>query len=176
MLERLTKHPQDFGTIGPLLLRPTSRGSIKLADNSAFTPPRILPNYLSTSYDRDILLYGLRLVIKILHTQAMKGVFDGWYTPWFNPANEKEPSDAELRRYLRENADTIYHPMGTAKMGPREDEMDVVDHRLRVHGVDGLRVVDASVSPTPLACHTCAPVVAVAEKAADLIKEDNGHS
>jgi len=79
-------------------------------------------------------------------------------------------SDEQLLEVLRNHSQTIYHPMCTAKMGPSSDKDAVVDENLKVHGIDGLRIVDASIFPKPVACHPCAPVVMVAERAADLIK------
>ncbi|EMC97776.1 hypothetical protein BAUCODRAFT_66666 [Baudoinia panamericana UAMH 10762] len=161
---------QDYCSIGCIGLRPTSRGTVTLADASPFTPPRVRANYLETQYDRDIMTYGLQLCMQMLKTKPYRDIFDGWYKGWtVLPDN---PSDEQLLQYARQRTETVYHPVCSAKMGPATDPMSVVDERLKVHGVRGLRVVDASIFPKPVACHPCAVVVSVAEKAADMIKED----
>lgn len=151
--------------MGPILLRPESRGTILLASNDAFTPPVVDANYLATKHDIDMLVYGFKLGTKIIHSS---NAFEGWYWP-----NEHvdDMTDEEIADHVRNTCETIYHPMCSAKMGPDAKD-SVVDARLMVHGVDHLRVVDASVFPTPLACHPCGPVVMVAEKAADMIKNE----
>ncbi|KAE9967412.1 hypothetical protein EG328_008205 [Venturia inaequalis] len=170
-----TKHgkwvaPQTDGyaQLSSVGLRPESRGTIKLATNSVFDAPLIDPNSLSTKYDLDILLYGTRLCIKIAKSEAYKHLFKGWYQGPHHPLNWDTATDEEIRALIRKSCETLYHPMGTAKMGRGDDA--VVDAELRVRGVRGLRVVDASIFPTALACHPCAPVIAVAEKVADMIK------
>ena len=87
-----------------------------------------------------------------------------------HPDSARARSDGEIERYIRDHADTIYHPVGTCRMGP--GPLDVVDARLRVHGMQGLRVVDASVMPAIVSRNTNAPTIMIAEKAADLIRED----
>jgi choline dehydrogenase len=149
--------------MGPIMLRPESRGTVTLASNDPFIPPLVDANYLSTQHDIDLMLYGMRISQKIAHAT---GAFEGWYWP-----NTKidDMTDAEMIQHIRNTCETIYHPMCSAKMGP--DAADsVVDDQLRVHGVDGLRVADASVFPAPLACHPCGPVIMLGEKAADIIK------
>jgi choline dehydrogenase len=126
------------------------------------------PNALSTEYDLDVLLYGVKLCIKIATSEPYKKYFKGWYRGPLHPLDWATATDEEIKAEIRKSCETLYHPMGTAKMGNGPDA--VVDDQLRVHGVTGLRVVDASIFPTALACHPCAPVVMTAEKAADLIK------
>jgi len=161
---------KEYFSIGPIMLRPTSRGTVTLNSSSPFDAPIMHANYLATQHDRDMMTYGMRLARSIAESAPMKAAFKQW---WFPHANVTTASDEELLEIARNHSETIYHPMCTAKMGPQSDEMAVVDHRLRVHGVKGLRVVDASIFPLPVGCHPCAPVVMVAEKASDLIQEDH---
>lgn len=113
------------------------------------------------------MVYGMRLTRSIVQSAPFKSVFSSWYLP----SKMAEMNDAEILESVRNCSETIYHPMGTVKMGPKADAGAVVDEELRVYGVKGLRVVDASIFPTPVACHPCAPVVMVAEKASDMIKQ-----
>ncbi|KAK3617307.1 hypothetical protein LTR56_025375 [Elasticomyces elasticus] len=161
---------KDWATVAPVILRPTSRGSITLVDESPFTPPSIKANYLSTKHDRDLMIYAMRVAIDIVRAPPLRDVFGGWWASCFDVP--ESPTDEQLLQHVRKNGQTIYHATGSAKMGPATDKMSVVDDRLRVHGIKDLRVVDASIFPTPVACHPCAVVVAVAEKAADMIGED----
>ncbi|QDS69953.1 hypothetical protein FKW77_002449 [Venturia effusa] len=157
-----------YAQLSSVGLRPESRGNIKLATNSIFDAPLIDPKSLSTPYDLDILLYGTRLCMKIAKSEPYKSLFKGWYQGPRHPLDWDTATDEEIKAHIRKSCETLYHPMGTAKMGQGTDA--VVDEELKVHGVQGLRVVDASIFPTALACHPCAPVIAIAEKAADMIK------
>ncbi|KAI5362616.1 putative glucose-methanol-choline oxidoreductase, FAD/NAD(P)-binding domain superfamily [Septoria linicola] len=157
---------KEWFSIGPIMLRPESRGTITLSSPSPFDAPTINANYLSTQHDRDMMTYGMRLSRRVAQTAAFKDAFSQWYFP----AKMNEMNDDQLLEAVRSGSETIYHPMGTAKMGPASDPTAVVDASLKVHGVQGLRIVDASVFPMPVACHPCAPVVMTAEKAADMIK------
>lgn len=144
------------------VLRPHSRGEVTLRDASPLSPPRIDPAFLQDERDVQALIKGARKMRQILASPALapyrvKELYlDG------------EPDDATLLKHIRERADTIYHPVGTCKMGV--DEMAVVDPQLRVHGIDGLRVVDASVMPSVVSGNTNAPTIMIAERAADFIK------
>ncbi len=143
-------------------LRPQSTGyiSIKSADPSA--APLIQPNYLDTEEDRRALREGVKMAREVFAQHA----FDEFRGAELMPgANVR--TDAEFDAFVRENAETIYHPVGTAKMGV--DAMAVVDGQLRVRGVEGLRVVDASVIPTLVSGNTNAPTIMIAEKASDMI-------
>ncbi|KAK3619088.1 hypothetical protein LTR56_024246 [Elasticomyces elasticus] len=162
---------KDWATVAPVILRPTSRGIITLVDESPFTPPCIKANYLSTKHDRDLMIYAMRVAIDIVRATPLRDVFGGWWASCFDVP--ESPTDEQLLQHVRKNGQTIYHATGSAKMGPVTDKMSVVDDRLRMHGIKGLRIVDASIFPTPVACHPCAVVVAVAEKAADMIGEDS---
>jgi len=146
------------------VLRPKSRGEIRLSSNDPTATPVIDPNYFDDPDDLHRTIKGAHLVHRIFETPAFKGlVGDRLYLP--NGAD-----DTMLVEDIRNRADTIYHPVGTCRMGT--DEGAVVDPSLRVNGVDGLRVVDASVMPALISGNTNAPTIMVAEKAADLIKAD----
>lgn len=145
--------PKEFGGyagIGVISLRPESRGTIELASADPFAKPVIKANYLSTQHDRDIMVHGLKVLQDILRTKTYQ---EKAFIKYEIPATPiDDMTDEQLLQFIRDNAETIYHPMGTARMG-QSAEVSVVDSRLRVHGVEGLRVVDASIFPTPLACH-----------------------
>lgn len=141
-------------------LRPESRGFIGLKSTDAFEHALIQPNYLEAETDRRVMRDGVRMVRNILAQDAMKP-YNG---PEYAPGVDVQ-SDDEIDAWLREKAETIYHPVGTAKMGT--DDKAVVDARCRVHGVDGLRVVDASVMPTLIGGNTNAPTIMIAEKISD---------
>jgi choline dehydrogenase len=151
------------------LLRPESRGTITLESSSPFDAPLIKANYLATELDRQRMVYGMRLCRDIAQSAPFKDAFSSWYFP---SADLGTMTDDKLLEAVRNTAETIYHPMGTVKMGPSDDPTAVVDSSLKVHGVQGLRVVDASIFPEPVACHPCAPVVMTAEKAADMIRSE----
>jgi choline dehydrogenase len=151
-------------SIGPTQLRPESQGHVELASDDPFDEPVIDPQYLSEQADVDLLVEGVRKAREI----AQAGALAEWCGEELQPGPEAQ-TDEELADHIREEAHTIYHPVGTCKMG--DDDMAVVDDRLRVHGVSGLRVVDASIMPTIPSGNTNAPTIAVAEKAADLITE-----
>lgn len=156
----------DYMQLGAILLRPESRGTIELASSDVFDHPLIRANYLSSQHDLDMLTYGCRLARSIMKANPLDTVFEGWYAPQM-----EDPNQEELAEHVRKSSETIYHPMCTARMG-RNPSDSVVNAELKVHGVDGLRVVDASIFLAPMACHPCGHVVTVAEKAADLIKAD----
>jgi choline dehydrogenase-like flavoprotein len=145
------------------LLRPKSRGSVSLASADPMAAPLIDPNFLAERDDLDRLVRGFKLMRGILGQRALTG-----YRGRELPASAGAQTDAQIEAFIREHADTIYHPVGTCRMG--SGPMDVVDAQLRVHGVQGLRVVDASIMPSIVGGNTNAPVIAIAEKAADLIK------
>jgi len=129
------------------------------------TPPAIRPNYLSTNSDRKVAADSIRLTRRIVGQKALKK-----YAPEeFRPGNAHQ-SDEELAKVAGDISTTIFHPVGTAKMG--SDAMAVVDERLRVLGLEGLRVVDASVMPSITSGNTNSPVIMIAEKASDMIRED----
>ncbi|GAA3281932.1 GMC family oxidoreductase N-terminal domain-containing protein [Dactylosporangium vinaceum] len=149
-------------TIGAVLLQPTSRGTVTPASANPAEPPIIEPAYLSTPGDLEMLMWGLRQAERLAATTAMKPYAGPPMPPYTGPAD-----DTTLATSIREHSETLYHPVGTCRMGTGEDA--VVDPDLNVHGVTGLRVVDASVMPTINRGHTMAPVYMIAEKAATLI-------
>ncbi|MEF8901914.1 MAG: GMC family oxidoreductase N-terminal domain-containing protein [Halovenus sp.] len=144
---------------------PESEGEITLRSADPFDDPRIDFNYLSDDRDLDRLVWGLKRAREIGEAEPL----DEYRGEELWPGEDVQ-TDEEIIDYIRENVQTGYHPVGTCKMGT--DEMAVVDNRLRVKGIDGLRVVDASVMPYISVANTQGPIVGIAEKAADMIKED----
>jgi choline dehydrogenase-like flavoprotein len=145
------------------LLRPKSRGSVMLAGPDPLAPPRIDPNFLADADDVARLVRGVKLTRRILQQPALAG-----YGAREMARSAGAASDAQIEQFVRDHADTVYHPVGSCRMGP--GPMDVVDAELRVRGVQGLRVVDASIMPQVVSGNTNAPTIMIAEKAADLIK------
>jgi choline dehydrogenase-like flavoprotein len=145
------------------LLRPSSRGSVRLASADPQATPLIDPNFFGEREDMDIMLRGFKQLRRILQQPAL-AAFGGKEVPTLAAAQ----SDAQIEQFIRDNADTEYHPVGTCRMGP--GAMDVVDAELRVHGMQGLRVVDASIMPRLVSGNTNAPTIMIAEKAADMIR------
>jgi len=146
-------------------LRPESRGTLAIASADPTAHPRIVSNYLAAETDRRVLLDGMRLVRRT----ASQPVFAKHVLREHLPGPEAE-SDEALMTYARGYATTVYHPVGTCKMG--SDGNAVVDARLRVHGIGGLRVADASIMPIITSGNTNAPTIMIGEKAADMIRED----
>jgi choline dehydrogenase len=165
LLEHGLGAPDDdrtFFTMMPTQIRPESSGTVRLASADPHESPVIDPEYLSADGDIEPLVEGVKLAREIADTDALK--------PYCGPEVHPGPdvtSEEGIREFVRNHASTVYHPVGTCKMG--DDEMAVVDDRLRVRGVDGLRVVDASVMPRIVGGNTNAPTIAIAEKAADLL-------
>jgi choline dehydrogenase len=147
------------------LMRPTSLGSVTLGSRDPRQPPRIRFNYLQTEQDRADMRAGARLVREILAQPAMRALAGEELVP--GPLAQ---SDAELDQWARRVTETGYHASGTCKMGPAGDPEAVVDPQLRVHGLHGLRVVDASIMPVIVSGNTNAPTVMIAEKASDMIR------
>lgn len=146
-------------------LRPTSTGHIALKSADPSEYPAIHPNYLATLEDQQTAVESIKITRKIMQAPALKPLIASEHEPGI-----EHQTDEELLEYARNRATTIYHPTGTCKMG--HDDMAVVDERLRVKGVKGLRVVDASIMPIIISGNTNAPTIMIAEKAADMIKED----
>ncbi len=149
-------------SLGVVQLRPESRGRVSLASADPMADPVIDPNYLADESDWEVLLDGIERCREIAQADA----FDPYRGEELIPG-EDATSREDLRAAVREYAETLYHPVGTCKMG--SDDHAVVDDRLRVHGVSGLRVVDASIMPRITRGNTNAPTIAIAEKAADLL-------
>lgn len=167
---------KDTWMVFPMLLLPKSRGRIKLRDRNPFRKPLIHANYFSDDgHDQNVILHGIRKVIELSKTTAFQKHGSKLHDiPLPQCAHHGFNTDEYWFCAMRTITNTIYHHCCTNKMGPREDPEAVVDSRLRLHGLKGLRVVDASVMPHVPAAHTNAPTMMIAEKAADMIKEDWG--
>ncbi|AMS40767.1 GMC family oxidoreductase [Aminobacter aminovorans] len=152
-------------TVSVCNLRPESRGSVHMASSDAREAAKIRPNYLSTDGDRSTAIASLRHVRRLMKARAVAR-----FAPEEVLPGTQYDSDADLIRKAGDIGTTIFHPVGTCKMG--SDTMSVVDDRLRVHGLDGLRVVDASIMPTIVSGNTNSPVIMIAEKAAEMILGD----
>lgn len=164
---------KDTWTLIPLLLRPRSRGWVRLKSKNPFHYPLVDANYFDDPFDIKTLVEGAKIAVKLSETKAFERFGTRVHDiPFPNCKHLKFASDAYWECHIRTISMTIYHPVGTAKMGPSWDDTAVVDPRLRVYGVEGLRVVDASIMPTIPSGNTNAPTIMVGEKGADLIKED----
>lgn len=150
----------DGYTILPSLIKPKSVGYVGIKSANPMDVPVIQPNFLSEEDDLAVLVAGTKKALEVMNAQA----FSPYRKAIVAPTDQTE---AGLINYIKNNIETIYHPIGTCKMG--SDEMAVVNDKLQVHGIEGLRVVDASIMPTIVAGNTNAPVYMIAEKAADLI-------
>jgi choline dehydrogenase len=160
-------HPFPGFTASVCNLRPKSRGYVRVASAEARDKPRIKPNYLSDPEDRRVAADAIRLTRRIVAQPALQR----FKPEEFKPGTAYD-NDEDLARAAGDIGTTIFHPVGTCKMGPQSDAGAVVDERLRVHGLSGLRVVDASVMPTITSGNTNSPVIMIAEKASDMIRED----
>ena len=161
--EGLTPPPAHGVTLAVELLQPASHGDIRLASADPAEPPVIDPGYLTAESDLHGLVAGLRIAERLFDTAALRSFVGEPMAPWPGKVD-----DAKLATFVREHAETAFHPVGTCRMG--SDDAAVVDCELRVRGLDGLRVVDASVMPRIIRGHTHAPTVVIAERAADLIR------
>jgi choline dehydrogenase len=152
-------------TLAACQLRPESRGTIHIRSNDPFAPPAIRPNYLADPLDQRTIVAGLEWGRRIATQPALEPFVANEILPGSAAATEED-----LLAYARTSGSTIYHPVGTARMGRADDACAVVDSALRVFGVQGLRVVDASVMPRLVSGNTNAPTIMIAEKAADMIR------
>ena len=152
-------------TAAPCQLRPESRGFIHIKSDNPYEAPSIIQNFLTEELDRQTLIYGIQIARKIMNTPTMQAFNDGELTP----GNECQ-TDNEIIDFAAKTGATLYHPVGTCKMG--NDLNAVVDERLRVHGIRRLRIVDGSVMPRLVSGNTNASIIMIAEKAADMVRED----
>jgi len=151
------------------LLRPKSRGRVTLASADPMAAPLIDPNFLADADDLARLVRGFKAMRHILQQPALAG-----HGARELGSSASAKSEVEIEAFIRSHADTIYHPVGSCRMGP--GPLDVVNAELRVHGMEGLRVVDASIMPSIVSGNTSAPVIMIAEKAADMIRSANAHT
>jgi choline dehydrogenase len=160
-------HPFSGFSIIVRLLRPRSRGEVAIANHDPLAAPSIRPNYLSDPKDVDDLVTGMFASRKIMQAEPMRRRTIGEHDPGAAVTTSEEMAD-----FLRQRGGISFHPVGTCRMG--QDESAVVDERLRLRGIDRLRVIDASVMPTIISGNTNAPTIMIAEKGADMILEDGG--
>jgi choline dehydrogenase len=158
-------HPFSGITSSVCQLRPESRGNIHIASPNARDYPKIVPNYLSATADQLCAIRAVKFARAMTRTRALSPFVLREHTP-----NNDPKTDAELLQCARDISQTIYHPTSTCRMG--SDTMAVVDDRLRVHGIRGLRVADASIMPQIVSGNTNAPAIMIGEKASDMILED----
>jgi choline dehydrogenase len=149
-------------------LYPKSRGEIRLRSNKPNVPAMIDPHYLEHPDDQKVMIDGVRRARKILAAPAFEK-----YQSWEVGPGPDTQTDEAILAFIRKNSETIYHPVGTCKMGDISDVMTVVDSQLKVKGIKGLRVVDASVMPSLVGGNTNAPTIMIAERCADLIKQEH---
>jgi choline dehydrogenase len=162
-MEHGAKNPRGHGfTVGVVLLRPQSSGSITLKSSNPEEPPAIRPNYLAASADVDAMVTGVRFARKMIGTAPFASYRGDEVWP-----GEAAQSDNAIGNFVRERCETLYHPVGTCRMG--NDSGAVLDDELRVHGLTGLRVADTSIMPTIIGGHTNASAIMIAERAAALI-------
>ena len=147
--------------------RPESTGFVRARSTNPWENPEIQPNYLSHEMDRRVHIAGLRMMRRLLNSPQLSQYLEGETLP-----GGDVQTDDEFLDFARNNGVTTYHLIGTAKMGPADDPMAVVDDRLRMHGMDGLRVVDASIMPAMTSANTMATTMMIAERAADFIRSE----
>jgi choline dehydrogenase len=152
-------------TIASWQQRPDSRGHVRLRSADPFEAPLIHPNYLAEESDRRVLLAGMKLARRLLKTKPLEP-----YYAYEDFPGDQVQSDDELLEAAKQRGTTTFHPAGTCRMGPRTDPLAVVDDELRVHGLEGLRVIDASIMPTMLSANLNAATLMLADKASDLIR------
>jgi choline dehydrogenase len=155
----------DGFTVHVCQLRPESRGRVALRSADPLSDPAIFANYLATEEDRRAIRAGFDLVRDLAAQPSLAAITKGEVTP-----GEGVKSSEEIDAWIRHSAETIYHPVGTCRMGTAGDPMAVVDENLKVAGIEGLRVIDASVMPTLVGGNTNAPTIMIAERAADVIR------
>ena len=158
--------PTIHGTICHMnICRPKSRGRMSLRSASPYDKPIIEPGFLKDKEDVQILIRAIRIIREIFTKPAMAPYVGKEILP-----GREKTSDEDLEKFIRGHAATVYHPVGTCKMGPKSDKMAVVDNELRVHGIDGLRVADASIMPNIVSGNTSAPAMMIGERVAEFIQ------
>jgi len=162
-------HPFSAFTMSVCNLRPESRGEVSIKSSDPKDLPKIVPNYLSTESDRQLAIESIKVARKIAKAKSIKNHILDEFVPGYSFT-----SDEDLLEVAKNHSQSIYHPVGTCKMG--RDKDSVVDDRLRVHGVKNLRVVDASIMPELVSGNTNAPTMMISEKAADMILNNNNSS
>ncbi|XP_065223657.1 glucose dehydrogenase [FAD, quinone]-like [Planococcus citri] len=175
LIEKFEKENEKHHLIQilPILLRPKSSGRIMLQSNNPFDQPKIISGYLTESDDITTLIRGIKLIRNLSSTKAFRSCCELIeFQPLNDCKNLKPSTDEYFECIIRNFAQTVYHPVGTCKMGPKNDKDAVVDARLKVYGVKGLRVADTSIMPKIVNGNTNIPAIMIGEKAADLIKED----
>jgi choline dehydrogenase len=160
-------HPFGAFTVSVCNLRPTSSGFVRIASPDPAAPPLIMPHYLSTPEDRRVAAESIRLARRIVAQEPLARYRPEEYKP-----GPEFQSEAELEKAAGDIGTTIFHPVGTAKMGVPTDPMAVLDERLRVRNVAGLRVIDASAMPKITSGNTNSPTMMIAEKGAEMILQD----
>jgi choline dehydrogenase len=155
----------DGFTILPVLLQPKSRGYVALRSANPLDAPIIQPNYLKEESDRVLLIKAFKIARNVMASKAFKPFTKSIYYP------QKAETDEAILQHIKNTLECVYHPVSTCRMG--EDSMSVVDSRLRVHGIQGLRVIDGSVMPKIVSGNTNAACIMIGEKGADMVKEDN---
>ena len=151
-------------TLAPGVVDVKSVGSVSLRSPNPADPPRINPNYLAEEADMEVLVAGVKLARRILNSPAFEPYRGEEYLP-----GAAIKSDEEIKEFIRNYVQTVYHPVGTCKMG--NDRMAVVNDRLQVHGIQGLRVADASIMPFLINANTNNPCMMIGEKCADILKK-----
>ncbi len=166
--------PKGHGfSIDPTLIRPKSRGFVGLLSGDPLEAPLIQPNYFEHPDDLQLLVKSFRLSFELAHAKSFEEFRGDLYEDEKIGSISPNSSDGEIAEYIRNNVETLYHPVGTCKLGG--DKMAVVDSHLKVYGTDNLRVVDASVFPEAIGGNPNAAVIMIAEKASDLIKNARNH-
>ena len=151
-------------TVAAWQQRPESLGWVKAKNNDPFEAPEIQPNYLDAEEDRRVVVEGLKLSRRLMHSKALSKYFDYEVYPGL-----EAQSDEELLQIARERGTTTYHQMGTCRMGPKTDPTAVVDSNLKVYGLNNLRVIDASIMPTMLSANLHSGTTMIGEKGSDLV-------